>query len=147
MRKVILGAYIMVSVTYISCLLVAFLKCIPFNNQWQIYPDPGSKSSSSVLLPLNGFSSPECRPLYARHLHSPDNLRYGNEHGDRLLSHGHSHPHGLEQQSPHTEEDRPRYHVQWWISRNGVWYPSLRVYLDCACPPLKMPLCVARTDS
>lgn len=33
----------MIPITYISCLLVAFFKCIPFNHQWQINPSPGSK--------------------------------------------------------------------------------------------------------
>lgn len=40
--------------TYIACLLVAFLKCIPFNHQWQIYPDPGSKLSSHFTNPEVG---------------------------------------------------------------------------------------------
>lgn len=35
------GAYIM-PITYVSCLLVAFLKCIPFEKQWQIDPEPQS---------------------------------------------------------------------------------------------------------
>lgn len=36
--------------TYISCLLVAFLKCIPFNHQWQINPDPGSECKSITVV-------------------------------------------------------------------------------------------------
>lgn len=35
------GAYIM-PITYVSCLLVAFLKCIPFEKQWQVDPEPPS---------------------------------------------------------------------------------------------------------
>lgn len=37
-----IAAYMM-PVTYASGLLVAFFKCIPFDHQWQIYPNPGSK--------------------------------------------------------------------------------------------------------
>lgn len=36
-------AMIIMPLTFVSCLLVAFLKCIPFNHQWQIHPSPGSK--------------------------------------------------------------------------------------------------------
>ncbi len=38
-----MAAYIIMPTTYIACLLVAFLKCIPFSRQWQINPDPGSE--------------------------------------------------------------------------------------------------------
>ncbi|PTD08223.1 Lipase 1 [Fusarium culmorum] len=31
---------IIIPVTYVSCFLVAFLKCIPFEKQWQIDPEP-----------------------------------------------------------------------------------------------------------
>lgn len=30
-------------ITYIACLFVAFLKCVPFDHQWQINPSPGSE--------------------------------------------------------------------------------------------------------
>lgn len=33
-----------IPVTYVSCFLVAFLKCIPFEKQWQIDPEPQSMS-------------------------------------------------------------------------------------------------------
>jgi hypothetical protein len=37
-----------IPVTYVACLLVAFLKCIPFEKQWQIYPDPGNSCTPAV---------------------------------------------------------------------------------------------------
>ncbi|KAI1101463.1 hypothetical protein F4804DRAFT_347672 [Jackrogersella minutella] len=37
-----------VAATYISCLLVAFLKCIPFHNQWQINPAPGNHCMPAI---------------------------------------------------------------------------------------------------
>ncbi|KAK4205414.1 hypothetical protein QBC40DRAFT_320139 [Triangularia verruculosa] len=40
MRRMIQVAYVLMPATYIVCLLIAFLKCIPFENQWQIYPPP-----------------------------------------------------------------------------------------------------------
>ncbi|KAI8243554.1 hypothetical protein K4K57_003456 [Colletotrichum sp. SAR 10_99] len=42
MRRIIFWAYIIMPVTYVSCLLVAFFKCIPFDHQWQINPNPGN---------------------------------------------------------------------------------------------------------
>lgn len=39
---VMIAVYAM-PITYIACLFVAFLKCVPFNHQWQINPNPGSK--------------------------------------------------------------------------------------------------------
>jgi len=49
MKLMIKGAYVLMPLTYVACLLVAFLKCIPFNHQWQIYPNPGSKSPDEPL--------------------------------------------------------------------------------------------------
>jgi hypothetical protein len=37
---------VIIPVTYVSCFLVAFLKCIPFEKQWQIDPEPQSASSN-----------------------------------------------------------------------------------------------------
>ncbi|KAI1477703.1 hypothetical protein F4774DRAFT_189112 [Daldinia eschscholtzii] len=37
-----------VGVTYISCLLVAFLKCVPFEHQWQINPSPGNNCMPAI---------------------------------------------------------------------------------------------------
>ncbi|KAK4148604.1 hypothetical protein C8A00DRAFT_38820 [Chaetomidium leptoderma] len=48
MRRVIRAAYILIPLTFIMCLLVAFLKCIPFEKQWQIYPDPGNKCQPAI---------------------------------------------------------------------------------------------------
>ncbi|KAK3324783.1 hypothetical protein B0T19DRAFT_465018 [Cercophora scortea] len=48
MRRVVQGAYIVVPVTYVACLLVAFCKCIPFDRQWQINPDPGNNCMPAV---------------------------------------------------------------------------------------------------
>jgi hypothetical protein len=44
MKLLIKGAYVMMPLTYVACLLVAFFKCIPFHHQWQINPNPGSES-------------------------------------------------------------------------------------------------------
>ncbi|KAJ3540157.1 hypothetical protein NM208_g5179 [Fusarium decemcellulare] len=41
------GAYIM-PITYVSCLLVAFLKCIPFEKQWQIDPEPHNSCMPAI---------------------------------------------------------------------------------------------------
>ncbi|KAJ4384377.1 hypothetical protein N0V85_008362, partial [Neurospora sp. IMI 360204] len=48
MRRWIIGAYILMPLTYVACLLVAFLKCIPLSRQWQIYPDPGNNCYPAV---------------------------------------------------------------------------------------------------
>ena len=40
-RLLIKGTIIVLPATYIGCLLVAFLKCVPFDHHWQIYPQPG----------------------------------------------------------------------------------------------------------
>lgn len=45
-RRVVFWTAIIIPVTYVACLLVAFLKCIPFNKQWQIYPEPSSQSQT-----------------------------------------------------------------------------------------------------
>jgi hypothetical protein len=39
---------VIIPVTYISCFLIAFLKCIPFEKQWQIDPEPQSMSFNSL---------------------------------------------------------------------------------------------------
>ncbi|KAI1390336.1 uncharacterized protein F4822DRAFT_401579 [Hypoxylon trugodes] len=48
MRQVILWGAGIIATTYISCLLVAFLKCIPFNHQWQINPSPGNHCMPAI---------------------------------------------------------------------------------------------------
>ncbi|KAK4156699.1 hypothetical protein C8A00DRAFT_12410 [Chaetomidium leptoderma] len=48
MRRVIQAAYIIMPLTYIICLLTAFLKCIPFEKQWQIYPPPGNRCLPAI---------------------------------------------------------------------------------------------------
>ncbi|KAK5658179.1 hypothetical protein OQA88_2152 [Cercophora sp. LCS_1] len=48
MKLLIRGAYIMMPLTYVGCLLVAFLKCIPFEKQWQIYPNPGNNCEPAI---------------------------------------------------------------------------------------------------
>ncbi|KAK8088559.1 hypothetical protein PG997_003520 [Apiospora hydei] len=35
------GSIIVLPATYIGCLLVAFLKCVPFDHHWQVFPNPG----------------------------------------------------------------------------------------------------------
>jgi hypothetical protein len=53
MHRRVIGAYIIMPVTYVACLMVAFLKCIPFDRQWQIYPDPGSEFSPDEYKPAS----------------------------------------------------------------------------------------------
>ncbi|KAK0617798.1 hypothetical protein B0T17DRAFT_496331 [Bombardia bombarda] len=48
MRGMIHGAYIIIPLTYIACLLVALLKCIPFDHQWQISPSPGNNCMPAI---------------------------------------------------------------------------------------------------
>lgn len=43
-KKIVFWTSIIIPVTYVACLLVAFLKCIPFEKQWQIKPEPPSQS-------------------------------------------------------------------------------------------------------
>ncbi|KAK8019929.1 hypothetical protein PG990_005067 [Apiospora arundinis] len=40
-RLLIKGTIFVLPATYIGCLLVAFLKCMPFDHHWQIFPNPG----------------------------------------------------------------------------------------------------------
>ncbi|KAI1849127.1 hypothetical protein JX266_005088 [Neoarthrinium moseri] len=39
-RLLIRWSVVVLPITYAACLLVAFFKCIPFNHQWQINPEP-----------------------------------------------------------------------------------------------------------
>ncbi|RFN49049.1 integral membrane protein pth11-like protein [Fusarium flagelliforme] len=39
---------VIIPVTYISCFLVAFLKCIPFEKQWQIDPEPNNSCMPAI---------------------------------------------------------------------------------------------------
>ncbi|KAF3809638.1 hypothetical protein GCG54_00012925 [Colletotrichum gloeosporioides] len=48
MRRIIFWAYIIMPVTFVSCLLVAFFKCIPFDHQWQINPNPGNQCMPAI---------------------------------------------------------------------------------------------------
>ncbi|KAL2878316.1 hypothetical protein SGCOL_006285 [Colletotrichum sp. CLE4] len=48
MKRVIFWAMIIMPITYVACLLVAFMKCIPFQNQWQINPSPGNSCMPAV---------------------------------------------------------------------------------------------------
>ncbi|KAI0850376.1 hypothetical protein F5Y00DRAFT_260674 [Daldinia vernicosa] len=48
MHRLIRCGIIIVGVTYVSCLLVAFLKCIPFHHQWQINPSPGNNCMPAI---------------------------------------------------------------------------------------------------
>lgn len=48
MRNWIIGAYIMMPATYMACVCVAVFKCVPFEKQWQIYPDPGNNCTPAV---------------------------------------------------------------------------------------------------
>lgn len=42
-KRLVRIALVILPVTYVACLLIAFFKCVPFDKQWQIYPNPGSK--------------------------------------------------------------------------------------------------------
>ncbi|KAK6218448.1 hypothetical protein QIS74_06328 [Colletotrichum tabaci] len=48
MKRIIFWAAIIMPATYIACLLVAFCKCIPFQNQWQINPSPGNSCMPAI---------------------------------------------------------------------------------------------------
>ncbi|KAK1775747.1 hypothetical protein QBC45DRAFT_382719 [Copromyces sp. CBS 386.78] len=50
MRRWIIGSYVVMPATYVACLCVAFFKCIPFNHQWQIYPNPGNNCEPAVSI-------------------------------------------------------------------------------------------------
>ncbi|KPM44195.1 hypothetical protein AK830_g2318 [Neonectria ditissima] len=41
------GGFI-IPITYVSCLLVAFLKCIPFEKQWQVEPEPPNSCMPAI---------------------------------------------------------------------------------------------------
>ncbi|KAI2776516.1 hypothetical protein F4815DRAFT_341119 [Daldinia loculata] len=47
-HRLIRSSIIIIGVTYTSCLLVAFLKCIPFHHQWQINPSPGNNCMPAI---------------------------------------------------------------------------------------------------
>ncbi|SPN99271.1 related to integral membrane protein PTH11 [Cephalotrichum gorgonifer] len=47
-QRIVFWAAIIMPATYVSCLLVAFLKCIPFDKQWQIYPEPPNSCMPAV---------------------------------------------------------------------------------------------------
>ncbi|KAJ4367256.1 hypothetical protein N0V85_009139 [Neurospora sp. IMI 360204] len=48
MRNWIIGAYIIMPASYMACLCVAVFKCVPFEKQWQIYPNPGNHCEPAV---------------------------------------------------------------------------------------------------
>ncbi|OLN96859.1 hypothetical protein CCHL11_02418 [Colletotrichum chlorophyti] len=48
MKRMIFWATIIMPVSYIACLMVAFFKCIPFDRQWQIYPSPGNQCMPAI---------------------------------------------------------------------------------------------------
>ncbi|KAL0471334.1 hypothetical protein QR685DRAFT_551955 [Neurospora intermedia] len=48
MRRWMLGAYIIMPLTYIACVCVALLQCVPLHRQWQIYPDPGNHCQPAI---------------------------------------------------------------------------------------------------
>lgn len=49
-------AIFLMPLTFVSCLLVAFLKCIPFDHQWQIHPSPGSKCRQTFTLQIKSMT-------------------------------------------------------------------------------------------
>ncbi|KAI1491827.1 hypothetical protein F5X96DRAFT_629647 [Biscogniauxia mediterranea] len=48
LRLMINWGIVIMSATYIASLLVAFLKCIPFDHQWQIYPTPSNNCMPAI---------------------------------------------------------------------------------------------------
>ncbi|KAI1335987.1 hypothetical protein F5Y15DRAFT_427541 [Xylariaceae sp. FL0016] len=48
MRSRIKWGIAIICSSYVGCLLVAFLKCIPFDHQWQIYPNPGNNCMPAI---------------------------------------------------------------------------------------------------
>ncbi|KAF6831647.1 integral membrane protein pth11-like protein [Colletotrichum musicola] len=48
MKRIIFWGMIIMPVTYVACLIVAFFKCIPFDRQWQIYPNPGNSCMPAI---------------------------------------------------------------------------------------------------
>lgn len=48
MRRWMIGAYIIMPLTYIACVCVALLQCVPLHRQWQIYPDPGNHCQPAI---------------------------------------------------------------------------------------------------
>ncbi|RYP15619.1 hypothetical protein DL765_005598 [Monosporascus sp. GIB2] len=47
-RRMIKWGVLVIGSTYVACLLVAFFKCIPFNDQWQINPAPGNRCMPAI---------------------------------------------------------------------------------------------------
>lgn len=87
-RIVYWGAFIM-PITYVSCLMVAFLKCIPFEKQWQIDPEPQSEFPQEYHRRCSLISR---RLVLARHQLHSDHICHDHEYHHRLLSHGDSSP-------------------------------------------------------
>jgi hypothetical protein len=53
-EKRICAGFGIVVTTWVAVLLTILLGCRPFKKNWQIYPDPGSKSFASFLtMPLS----------------------------------------------------------------------------------------------
>lgn len=56
-------AMVLMPLTFVSCLLVAFLKCIPFEHQWQIHPSPGSEYHNANAIWITGSPyADQCMP-------------------------------------------------------------------------------------
>ncbi|ROV88060.1 hypothetical protein VMCG_10397 [Cytospora schulzeri] len=47
-KRMVRWAFIIMPLSYVACLLVAFLKCIPFDYQWQINPSPGNHCMPAI---------------------------------------------------------------------------------------------------
>ena len=87
-RRIVFWAAIVTPVTYVSCLFVAFLKCIPFERQWQINPEPPSQFNHQITRVAFKLIWMCLRCLHARHHLYTDALRDDTEHHYRLLPHG-----------------------------------------------------------
>ncbi|WQF89917.1 hypothetical protein CDEST_14931 [Colletotrichum destructivum] len=48
MKRIMFWAAVIMPATYVACLLIAFCKCIPFQNQWQINPSPGNSCMPAI---------------------------------------------------------------------------------------------------
>ena len=55
MRGRVRVAYFAIGVTYVVVILSVMLGCHPFHKNWQIYPDPGSKSQPVQASPCGSI--------------------------------------------------------------------------------------------
>jgi hypothetical protein len=66
-RQLIRWSAVVLLGSYFACLLVAFLKCIPFEHQWQINPEPPSRYHVTSEYPtlIDWIRLVNCQPAIA----------------------------------------------------------------------------------